>query len=89
MAVIVNRPFMNGSWFGRVAGLPLPEWAADFDCHAWSQFSLKYILANPAVTCVLTETTDPESMEGNMGAAFGRMPDARQRQRMRELAATL
>jgi diketogulonate reductase-like aldo/keto reductase len=89
MAVFINRPFMNGGYFGRVSGRELPAWAADFDCHAWSQFSLKYILANPAVTCVLTETTNPEHMEENIGAAFGRFPDAAQLERMRTLARTL
>jgi diketogulonate reductase-like aldo/keto reductase len=85
MAVLINRPFMNGSYFGRVAGKELPAWAADFDCETWAQFSLKYVLANPAVTCVLTETTNPEHMEENIGAAFGRFPDDSTRVRMREL----
>lgn len=89
MAVIINRPFMNGTWFGRVGGRELPAWSADFDCYAWSQFSLKYILAHPAVTCVLTETTNPEHMEENVDAAFGRLPDEATRRRMRELAQTL
>ncbi len=85
MAVLINRPFMNGSYFGMVAGKELPEWAADFDCETWAQFSLKYVLANPAVTCVLTETTNPEHMEENIHAAFGRLPDESTKRRMREL----
>lgn len=89
MAVIVNRPFMNGTYFGRVEGRELPEWVADFDCETWAQFSLKYILANPAVTCVLTETTNPEHMAENIRAGFGRLPDASERQRMRDVAAAL
>jgi diketogulonate reductase-like aldo/keto reductase len=89
MAVLINRPFMNGTWFGRVTGRELPAWAADFDCVSWAQFSLKYILANPAVTCVFTETTDPAHMDENMRAAFGRLPGEAERERMREVAATL
>ena len=89
MAVLVNRPFMNGTYFGRVTDRELPGWATDFDCATWAQFSLKYILANPAVTCVLTETTDPLHMEENIGAGFGRFPDEAERRRMREVAATL
>ena len=85
IAVLINRPFMNGSYFGRVAGKELPAWAAEFDCETWAQFSLKYVLANPAVTCVLTETTNPEHMEENIHAAFGRMPDESTKARMREL----
>jgi diketogulonate reductase-like aldo/keto reductase len=85
IAVLINRPFMNGSYFGMVAGKELPGWAADFDCETWAQFSLKYVLANPAVTCVLTETTNPEHMEENIHAAFGRFPDESTKERMREL----
>ena len=85
LAVLINRPFMNGSYFGRVSGRELPKWASEFDCASWAQFSLKYILAHPAVTCALTETTNPEHMEDNIGAAFGRLPDEATKRRMREL----
>lgn len=84
MAVLINRPFMNGSYFGRVSGRTLPEWASEFDCASWAHFSLKYILAHPAVTCALTETTNPEHMEENIQAAFGRLPDEAMKRRMRE-----
>ena len=85
MAVLINRPFMNGSYFQRVSGRELPEWAAEFDCATWAQFSLKYILAHRTVTCVLTETTNPAHMEENIRAAFGRLPDESTKRRMREL----
>ena len=85
MGVLINRPFMNGSYFGMVAGKELPAWAAEFDCETWAQFSVKYVLANPAVTCVLTETTNPEHMEENIQAGFGRLPDEATKRRMREL----
>ena len=85
MAVLINRPFMNGSWFGMVANRELPGWAADFDCESWAQFSVKYVLANPAVTCVLTETTNPEHMQENILAGIGPLPDEATRARMREL----
>jgi diketogulonate reductase-like aldo/keto reductase len=88
-AVLINRPFMNGSYFSRTAGRPLPEWASDFDCETWAQFSIKYILANPAVTVVLTETTNPEHMTENVRAGLGRLPDEPTRRRMREVAATV
>ncbi len=84
IAVLVNRPFMNGGYFSRVRGVALPEWAAEFDCHSWAQFSLKYILAHPAVTCVLTETTNPKHLRENLGTAYGRFPDAKTKRRMRE-----
>jgi len=85
LPVIINRPFMNGAYFRRLEKTPLPAWAAEFDCTSWSQFSLKYILANPAVTCILTETTNPAHMDENARAAFGAVPDATARQRMRQL----
>ena len=84
LAVLVNRPFMNGAYFRRLEGTPLPEWTAEFGCATWAQFSLKYILAHPAVTCVLTETTDPSHMAENAAAASGGSPDEAARARMRE-----
>lgn len=84
MAVVINRPFMNGEYFGIVEGRELPEWAAEIECETWAQFSLKYILAHPAVTCVLTETTNPEHMEENIRAALGPLPDESMKRRMRE-----
>jgi diketogulonate reductase-like aldo/keto reductase len=84
IAVIINRPFMNGSYFGRLENESLPDWAAEFDCSTWAQFSLKYILANPNLTVVLTETSDPVHMAENALTASGALPDAAARQRMRE-----
>jgi len=83
VAVIINRPFMNGDYFQRLGQRSVPEWAAGFDCESWAQFSLKYILAHPAVTCVLTETGNPAHMAENARAAFGRLPDAAERERMK------
>lgn len=82
VAVTINRPFINGDFFKLVRGHALPAWAADFDCDSWAQFSLKYILSNPAVTCVLTETANPKHALDNIGAGFGRLPDEKTRQRM-------
>jgi diketogulonate reductase-like aldo/keto reductase len=84
LAVLVNRPFMNGSYFEKLEGRALPAWAAEFGCETWAQFSLKYILANPTVTCVLTETTNPAHMAENAMTALGALPDAAARQRMRD-----
>jgi diketogulonate reductase-like aldo/keto reductase len=82
IAVIINRPFMNGDLFARLGDRPVPAWAAEFDCRTWAEFSLKYILPHPAITCVLTETSNPAHMEENARAAFGRMPDEIERRRM-------
>ena len=84
IAVLINRPFMNGSYFERLEGQPLPEWAMEFGCESWAQFSLKYILAHPAVTTVLTETSNPRHMAENAATASGALPDAAQRGQMRD-----
>ena len=85
VAILVNRAFMNGEYFEVVRGRELPEWAAGFDCDSWAQFALKFILSHPAVTCVLTETANPEHVVDNMAAGMGRLPDAATRERMLEL----
>ena len=82
LGVIINRPFMNGEYFRRLAGEALPEWAAEIGIHSWAEFSLKYILPHPALTSVLTETSNPVHMAENAMAAYGEMPDAATRRRM-------
>jgi diketogulonate reductase-like aldo/keto reductase len=74
VAVIVNQPFEDGSLFSRVKGKTLPVWAKEFDCRSWGQFFLKFILAQPAVTCVIPGTSKPHHMLDNLGAAYGRLP---------------
>jgi diketogulonate reductase-like aldo/keto reductase len=85
VAVIANQPFEQGSLFRRARGRALPEWAGEFDCTSWAQLFLKYLLAEPAVTCVIPATGNPAHMKDNLGAGFGRLPDARQRQQIRQL----
>lgn len=85
IAVLVSRPFMNGVYFAQLQNAPLPDWTAEIECESWAQFSLSYILANPSVTCVLTETTNPAHMAENARAAAKPLPDANIRRRMREL----
>lgn len=82
MAVLVNRPFMRGDLFGKVKGKSLPDWAAEFDCASWAQFFLKFTVSHPAVTCAIPATSKVKHMVDNMGAGFGRLPDAGQRRRM-------
>jgi len=82
VAVMINRAFGNGAYFGRVAGQQLPDWTADFDCESWAQLSLKYILGHPDVTCVLAATSNPRHMADNAAAGSGRLPDAAARERI-------
>lgn len=82
IGVIINRPFMNGDYFRRLASEPLPEWAEEIGIRSWAEFSLKYILPHQAITSVLTETSNPEHMVENALAAYGVMPDMATRRRM-------
>lgn len=75
VAVIINRPFEEGSIFARVAGKPLPDWAGQIECTSWSQFFLKYILSHPAVSCVIPATAKPDHLSDNMKAAMGPLPE--------------
>jgi aryl-alcohol dehydrogenase-like predicted oxidoreductase len=83
-AVLVNLPFGRGRPFQKVQGKPLPGWAADIDCTDWSQVFLKYVVSNPAVTCVIPGTEKVEYLRLNLGAARGRLPDAAMRKRIEQ-----
>ncbi len=85
VAVIVNQPLGQGRLVRRVRGRALPDWAGELACTSWAQLLLKYVLAHPAVTCVIPATRDPEHMTDNLTAGFGALPDQPQRQRIRAL----
>lgn len=82
IAVIANRPFQGGELFPQFEHKPLPEWSKEFDCHNWAQFFLKFIVSHPAVTCAIPATTKIDHMVENMGALYGRLPDAKLRAKM-------
>ena len=89
IAVIANRPFGAGDLFSKVRSKPLPDWAAEFDCGSWAQFFLKWIVANPAVTCAIPATDKARHLEDNMRGGIGRLPDAQMRRRMKEFISSL
>jgi aryl-alcohol dehydrogenase-like predicted oxidoreductase len=74
----------RGSLLPRTAGHALPSWAADIDVASWSQFLLKYVIADPAVTCAIPGATKLEHLEDDQAAARGRLPDAAMRRKMEE-----
>jgi diketogulonate reductase-like aldo/keto reductase len=82
IAVLVNRPFAEGALFRRVRGQTLPPWAAEIGCGSWAPLFLKWIVAHPAVTCVIPATSRPEHLEDNMQAGTGALPDAAVRDRI-------
>ena len=85
VAVIANQPLERGDLFRRVRRHALPDWAREFDCTSWAQLLLKYMLAEPTVICVIPATGNPDHMQDKLGAGFGSLPDARQREQIREL----
>ena len=84
IAVLINRPFGGGSLMRTLAKRPLPGWAKDIGCTTWAQILLKFVLANPAVTCAIPGTSKPEHMRDNIQAGIGDYPDAGLLQKMIE-----
>jgi aryl-alcohol dehydrogenase-like predicted oxidoreductase len=86
VGVMINIPFSGArnSLFDAVEGHELPAWAAEFDCHSWGQFFLKYIISHPAVTVAIPGTRQVRHVNDNFGAAMGRLPNASQRRRQEE-----
>jgi len=89
VAVIANRPFGGGDLFSGVRGKPVPDFAKDFECTSWAQFFLKWIVANPAVTCAIPATNNVRHLEDNMRGGAGRLPDEKMRARMVEVVSAL
>ena len=79
VAVLVNRAFEDGNLFTQVQGKALPAWAAEFGAKSWAQVFLKFVLAHPAVTCVIPATGKLRNLVDNLAAAMGALPDAKQR----------
>ena len=73
---------MRAELFKRVAGRPLPGWAAEIGCASWGQVFLKFILGHPAVTCVIPASAKASNMKDDMAAGFGALPDEALRKRI-------
>jgi aryl-alcohol dehydrogenase-like predicted oxidoreductase len=84
VAVLINQPFGGGGLLRRLSARRLPDWAGDIGCTSWAQILLKFVLAQPAVTCVIPGTGKPGHMRDNARAGLGAYPDERLRQRMIE-----
>jgi aryl-alcohol dehydrogenase-like predicted oxidoreductase len=82
VAVICNRPFGGGGLLGRLKGKPLPAWVSDVQVNSWPQLALKFLLAHPAVTCVIPGTSNPRYMADNVRAGFGPMLTDAQRHQL-------
>jgi len=82
IGVITALPFGRTSVFQKIGTRPLPSWAAEIDCTAWSQICLKYLVSHPAVTVAIPGTTNVAHLAENLAAAHGRLPDAAMRARI-------
>jgi diketogulonate reductase-like aldo/keto reductase len=82
VAVLINLPLEKARLMKVVEGRPLPAFASEFGATTWSQFFLKWVMANPAVTTVLCGTSNPDHASENIGALRGPLPDQAMRQRM-------
>jgi diketogulonate reductase-like aldo/keto reductase len=80
VAVIVNMPFGGGGLLRRLRDRPLPGWAAEAGAVSWAQLALRFVLAHPAVTCVIPGTGNPRYMVENAAAGAARpLSDAERR----------
>lgn len=89
IATLIYVPFGRSRLWARVKGQAVPEWAEEFGAYSWAQFFIKYVAANPAVTCVTPATSKAKNMLDNLGAAYGELPDAATRRRMEQLVDAL
>jgi len=89
IAMMIYMPFGRTRLWNRVGDREIPAFARDFGVSSWGQFFLKFAASHPDVTVVTPATSKPHHMVDNMGAAYGRMPDAAERRRMIEFVDAL
>jgi len=87
VATLINRPFMRGKLFKAVARKKLPSWTYEYNVNTWSQFFLKFILANQAVTTVIPATSNPAHMIDNLIGGIGPIPEVGLQKKMVEVVA--
>ncbi len=85
IGVLVNLPFGRTRVFQNVLQTPVPEWAKEFDAVSWAQVFLKYIVANPAVTCVIPGTAQVKYVNDNTAGMRGALPSAEHLKRIEAL----
>ncbi|MFC7583976.1 aldo/keto reductase [Nonomuraea antimicrobica] len=81
-AVLVNMPLEKGRLHHIVRGHKLPGFATELGIGTWSEYFLKWVISNPAVTCALPATSDPAHVAENVKAMRGTLPDAATRDLM-------
>lgn len=89
VATLINRPVGEGNLFKKVQGTSVPAWAVEAGMPNWSAFFLKYIIAHPAVTCVIPATGNPMHAADHASAGQGALPDATMQNKMVEFMENL
>jgi diketogulonate reductase-like aldo/keto reductase len=89
IAVEAFKAGEDGALFSKVAGVEVPDFAKELGIETWAQYSLKWILGDPSMTAVVTETSRPHHVVDNMTAAFGEYPDQTMRKRMSDFLLAL
>jgi diketogulonate reductase-like aldo/keto reductase len=75
IAVLANLPFGGGRILRALRQRPVPDWAKEeIGCTTWNQLLLKFVLSQPAITCVIPGTSSPAHMRDNARAAAGELP---------------
>ena len=82
VGVFINMALEKGRLHKIVENQPLPGFASEFGATTWAQFFIKWVMANPAVTTVLTGTSNPAHAVENVATLRGPLPDEAMRQRM-------
>jgi aryl-alcohol dehydrogenase-like predicted oxidoreductase len=74
VGVLINLPLEKARLMHIVRDRPLPDFAGEFGATSWAQFFLKWVIAHPAITCVLCGTSNPDHMTDNLGRCAGPCP---------------
>jgi diketogulonate reductase-like aldo/keto reductase len=82
VAVMINMPFEKARLFRVVEGKQVPDFARQIGIETWSQFFLRWVISNPAVTCALPSTSNPAHALENVASLQGTLPDPDMRERM-------
>lgn len=82
IAVMTNMPFEKARLFKVVEGREPPDFTRELGIETWAQYFLKWVLAHPAVTCVIPATSNPAHAAENIAALRGPLPDREMRARM-------
>jgi aryl-alcohol dehydrogenase-like predicted oxidoreductase len=87
IAVLVNVPLGRGRLLQAIKGKAVPAWAREMGCESFAQMLLKFVISHPAVTCAIPATSKPKNMTDNLGAARGRVLEAKEREKIAEFWA--